>query len=104
MNLEHELTEALNRKQPPPDMVERVLARIDSREAPAGAPSFWHAHRTGLRLAAGLVLIVVIGFGVVRQREARRERQQAEFATRQLLTALQIASKTLNDAKRIVQQ
>lgn len=102
MNLEHELTEALNRKQPPPGMVERVMARIDAREG-----SSWHAHLAGLRLAAGLVglvLLVVIGFGVVRQREARREQQQAEFAARQLMTALQIASEALNDAKRIVRQ
>ena len=104
MNLEHELTEALNRKEPPPGMVERVMARIDSREAPAVGPSFGHAHWAGLRLAVGLVLLVVIGFGVVRQREARRERQQAEFAARQLMTALQIASEALNDARRIVRQ
>jgi hypothetical protein len=102
--LEHELTEALNRKQPPPGMVERVMARIDSREAPAVAPSFRQAHWTRLRLGIALVLLVMIGFGVVRQREVRREQQQAEFATRQLMTALQIASEALNDAKRMVQR
>jgi uncharacterized protein HemX len=103
VNLEHELTEALNRKQPPPGMVDRVMARIESQEMPAAA-SFWRAHRVGLRLAAALVLLMAIGFGVVRRREAQLERQQAEFAARQLMTALQIASETLNDAKRIVRQ
>ena len=104
MKLEHELAEALNRKQPPPGMVERVIARIDSRETPGVTPSFRHAHWAGLRLAVGLVVLVTIGFGVVRQREARQERQQAEFATRQLMTALQIASEALNDARMIVRQ
>ena len=104
MNLDQELAEALRRKQPPPGMVDRVMATIDSRKAPAVAPSFWHAHGAGLRLAAGLVVIVAIGFGVVRQREALRERQEGEFATRKLMTALQIASEALNDAKRIVEQ
>lgn len=104
MNLEHELSEALKRKQPPPDLVDRVMAKIEARETPAASPSFWYAHRTGLRLAASLVLLVALGFGVVRQREARREQQQAEFATKQLMTALQIASETLNDARRMVRQ
>ena len=104
MNLEDELIEALRRKQPPPGMVERVIARIDSREASAPSPSFWHAHWSGLRLAISLVVIVAIGIGLVRQRETRRERQRAEFATRQLMTALQIASETLNDARQIVRQ
>jgi hypothetical protein len=103
VNLEHELGEALKRKQPPPDLVDRVMTRIEARQAPPDAPSFWYAHRTGLGLAASLVLLVAIGFGVVRQREARREQQQAEFAAKQLITALQIASETLNDARRMVQ-
>lgn len=104
MNLEHELTKALDRKHAPPGIAERVMAQIHSREVPAMAPSFWHAHSAGLRLALSLVLLVAIGFGLIRQGEARRERQQAEFATRQLMTALQIASEAINDAKRIVRQ
>jgi len=108
VNLEDKLSEALHRKQPPPGMVERVMARIDRRAAPAVAPSFWHAHWAGLRLAVAAVLaVLIIAFGlgaVVRQREVRRERAQAEFAARQLITALQIASEALNDAKRIVRQ
>jgi hypothetical protein len=104
MIVEHELAAALNRKQPPRGLVERVMARIDSRGAPAEAPSFFRqAHGTPLRLGIALVLLVMmIGVGVVRQREVRREQQQAEFATRQLMIALQIASEALNDAKRIV--
>ena len=105
MNLEQKLSEALHRKQPPPGMVERVMARIDGRAAPAVTPAFWHARWAGLRLAVGAVLIVALGLGVVvRQREVRRERVQAEFAARQLITALQIASEALNDAKRMVRQ
>jgi hypothetical protein len=104
VNLEDELTKALSRKQPPRGMVERVMARIESRE-PAVGLSFRQPFWRRPRFAAALVLLVMtIGFGVFWQREVRLEQQQAEFAARQLMTALQIASQTLNDAKRIVQQ
>ncbi len=104
MNLEHELAEALKRKQPPPGLIGRVMARIDSRDAPAAAPSFWLVYGAGLRLAVGVALLLMIGVGVVWQRETRLERQQGEFAARQLMTALQIASEALNDARRMVGQ
>ncbi len=104
MNLEQELSEALKRKQPPPGLVDRVMARVESGHAAEKAPSFWHTRRAVLGLAAAAVLLVAIGTGVVRQREASREREQGEFAARQLMTALQIASETLNDAKTIVRQ
>lgn len=104
MNLERQLIEALRRKQPPPGMVERVAARINALERPVAAPSFWRAHQAALRFAAGIALVAALGFGVLRQREAQRERGRGEFAAKQLMTALQIASETLNDAQRIVQQ
>jgi hypothetical protein len=104
VNLEQELAEAMKRKQPPPGLAGRVMARIDSREAPASATSFWHFHGAGLRLAVAVTLLVMIGVGVVWQRETRLDRQQGEAAARQLMTALQIASEALNDAKRMVGQ
>jgi hypothetical protein len=102
VNLEQELTNALTRQQAPPGIAERVMARIDSRARPAAAPGLWPW--SGFRLAMGFVLLVMIGFSAVRQDEVRRERQQSEIAARQLMTALQIASEALNDAKRIVRQ
>ena len=97
MNLEQELKDALKRQPPPPDMTGRVMAAIDSREVRARAPSFWRRHPAGLPLAAAATLLVVVGIGVSRQREA--EREQGEAAARQLVTALRIASETLNDVK-----
>ena len=95
MNLEQELKDALKR-QPPPDMAERVMAAIDARKVPAAAAlTLWR--RAGLPLAAAAALLLVVGIGVVRQREA--EREQGEAAARQLVTALRIASETLNEAK-----
>ena len=113
MNLDRQLREALARKNPPPQMVDRVVARIEQRdeEGPGRRDGIARPERrTDLRrvfvlqYAAVLLICLAIGFGVVRQREATRERERAETAARQLLTALQIASETLNDAQRIVQQ
>ena len=55
-------------------------------------------------LAAATIVVISIGFGVARQRAANEERRRGELATRQLMTALQIASETLNDAQRLVKQ
>ena len=103
MNLERQLIDALRRKQPPPGTVERVMARINGQESLA-ARSFWYGHWAGLRHAVGVVVVLSMGFGLVWQREARRERGRAELAAQQLRTALQIASETLNDAQRMVQR
>jgi hypothetical protein len=97
VNLEHELKQALKRQPPAPGMTERVMAAVNSRETAARAPSFWRA-RPGLRLTAAAVLIVAVGVGVARQREASRERLESELAARQLITALRIASEALNKA------
>ena len=102
MNLDRVLSDALTRKAPPADLTDRVVARLGQKSGtPAPRPS-WRAPQTILRLAAALVAVVAIGFGVLRQFDARRERQRGELAARQLVTALQIASETLNDAQRLV--
>lgn len=95
MNLEQELKDALKRQQAPPDMTGRVMAAIGSRPVSAAPQSFWQ--RAGLPLAAAAALLLVVGVGVARQREVQRE--QGEAAARQLVTALRIASETLNSAK-----
>ena len=96
MNLEQELKDALKRQQPPSDMTGRVMAAITSRQASVAPQSLWQ--RAGLPLAAAAALLLVVGIGVVRQRETQRE--QGEAAARQLVTALRIASETLNDARQ----
>jgi hypothetical protein len=104
MNLDRLLQEALARKAPPPDLVDRVVSRIGEHEGSDARLSFWRANQRLLQVAAVFLVVVSIGFGVIREREARRERQQGELAARQLVTALQIASETLSDAQRMVQQ
>ena len=113
MNLDRQLREALARKNPPPDLADRVVARIASEQKsqPVARPerrAYLPAAPKGpayvLRVAAVLVVFIAIGFGVLRQREASREHERAKVAARQLMTALQIASETLNDAQRIVQR
>lgn len=103
MDLEHRLRKALARQEPPADLIARVTARIDRGALPDSRPPFWR-DRPVLALAAVLVVVVSIGFGVRSQLEQRWERQRGERAARQLVTALQIASETLNDAQRIVHQ
>lgn len=99
MNLEQELKDALKRQPPPPGMVERVIATLKVEKPPAAAPSFWRLYRTGIELTAAAALFLVVGIGVVRDREASRERQQGEQAARQLITGLRIASEALNQAR-----
>jgi hypothetical protein len=98
VNLEHELKDALKRQQPAPGLADRVMAAIDSRGTQRGAPSSWWRHRA-LQLAAAAVVIVAVGVGVARQQIADRERERGEAAARQLVTALRIASETLNEAR-----
>jgi hypothetical protein len=102
VNLDDQLSDALKRRQPPPGLVERVMTRIESGVKGAAIP-FWRRPAFALRLATAAVLVAAIGAGIVRQRDARLEQQRGEMATRQLMTALQIASEALNDAKRSVQ-
>jgi len=103
MDLEHRLRKALARQEPPADLVDRVTARIERGALRETRPPLWRA-RPVLAFAAVVVVVVSIGFGLRSQLEQRRERERGELAARQLVTALQIASETLNDAQRIVHQ
>src|SRR6185436_5108945 len=103
--------EALARRSPPRDLVEEVIAHIDSpqQSPPIARPERWiavFAQPTGrvYAFAAAIIVVISIGFGVARQRAANEERLRGELATRQLMTALHIASETLNDAQRLVKQ
>jgi negative regulator of sigma E activity len=107
MNMDHELHDALRRKQAPHDLADRVLARINQGEAPskqgaapskqgAGATS-WRSGSTGSNvrrwLAAAAVLAVTVGGA-----ERYYQQQQAAEAVRvqdELRIALQITSDTL---------
>jgi hypothetical protein len=101
MTLDRQLRDALAPKHPRRDLVEAVVAQLASHE-----PSR-PIRRPMVRVyafAAAIVAIISIGFGVAQQRAVNEERRRGELATRQLMTALAIASETLNDAQRLVKQ
>ena len=115
IGLEDELREALRRTEPPPDLAERVLARIgQSGRVNSPTPSelvraslwsrlrswFWRpAVRWALATAACCVLIAAV---VIARQRAQRAR--AELAREQLEVALQLASGKLNRAFREVRR
>ena len=93
MNIDHELRDALRRKEAPRDLAERVLERITEAPAP---PSRRPAQTSGIRrwlAAAAVFAIAVTGAGRYYsslQREAEAARVQEEIRI-----ALQITSETL---------
>src|SRR6185436_20539001 len=96
MNMDRELHDALQRKQAPDDLADRVLARINSdatQPARAGAGS-----SPVLRwLAAAAVLAITVGGA-----ERYYTQQQAAEAAR-VQQELQIALKITNDTLAVVQ-
>jgi len=124
--LEDDLREALRRKEPPPDLAERVLARIGhisptgqtgqvsspaaSRPTPSEAvkTSTWSRLRSwlwrpGVRWALATAACCVLIAAVVVARQ-RAQRARAEAAREQLEVALQLASGKLNRAFREVRR
>ena len=101
MNLDRQLRDALAPKSPSRDLVEEVVGKLGAKQPlrPIARPM-----TRIYALAAAIIVIVSIGFGVARQRAINDEQRRAEAATRQLMTALHIASETLNDAQRLVKQ
>jgi hypothetical protein len=113
--LEDELREALRRKEPPPDLAERVLARI-GRTGRVSSPTpsevvtanlwsrlgswFW---RPGVRWALATAACCVLIAAVVVARQ-RAQRAKAEVAREKLEVALQLASGKLNRAFREVRR
>lgn len=94
MNIDHELRDALRRKQAPADLAERVLARINEQPAVRqAAPASSGAQGMRRWLAAAAVLAVAAGGAeryYTQQRAAEAARVQQE-----LRIALQITSDTL---------
>ncbi len=121
--LEDELREALRRKEPPPDLAQRVLARVghigqagqissaaSSRRTPSEVvkTSAWNRLRSWLwqprvrwALATAMCCVLIAAVVVGRQ---RAQRAKAEAAREQLEVALQLASGKLNRAFREVRR
>jgi len=90
MNLDHELKEALWRKEPPAGFTERVLAAID-RDGVAVRPP-----RRGWRAAAAAALLFAIAGGGTAVRVIH--------AKQQMLAALHITGAKLHDARNQVHE
>lgn len=91
---ERELRQALERKPAPPSLKRRILQKRDERRTEkVHVQAVWWQ-----RLAASLLIVGVIAGGYSwRQVE---ERRKGEEAKQQVLTALRITNRALNDMNR----
>lgn len=89
---ERELKQALERRPAPPGLKARILAarwqrRKDTR----------HSHSVlWMRLAASLLIVVLIGGAIRWNFQRLEERRRGELARQQVLTALRITNHALN--------
>lgn len=93
-DFERELKAALERRPAPPSLKRRVLQgriqRRRGRQRRAQASMIW------MRLAATLLIVALLGGGLRWGLEQREERRQGEEARRQVMIALRITGKALN--------
>ena len=93
MNMDQELRDALQRKQAPPDLADRVLARINNGEATTASNRGPGSNGVFRWLAAAAVLAIAVGGAetyYTQQQAAETARVQEE-----LRIALQITHDTL---------
>lgn len=93
MNIDHELRDALRRKQAPADFADRVLARIDAGK-PQAQPGGAGAHPVLRWLAAAAVLAVAAG-GAERYYTQQQQAAEAARVQEELRIALQITNDVL---------
>ena len=93
MNMDRELHDALQRKQAPDDLADRVLARINSG-ATQPARSGGGTNPVMRWLAAAAVLAVTVG-GAERYYTQQQQAAEAARVQEELRVALQITSDTL---------
>jgi hypothetical protein len=94
MNMDQELRDALQRKQAPGDLADRVLARINNGEG-ATASNRGPGSSGVLRwLAAAAVLAIVAG-GAERYYTERQQAEETARVKEELRVALQITNDTL---------
>lgn len=105
MNLEHELTKALRRQEPPDGFEQNVMARIASGERVRQPQTHAWRLRFVLPLAASVLVAVGAAYYVdhEQQRNTQAQRAQAERATRDVSRALQITSETLESMRTKLQ-
>jgi hypothetical protein len=90
MNIEHELQNAMRRKQPSPDFTGRVLARLDPpHAAPAAAPSRLR------RWLAAAAAVALLASGGARYYSHQQSVAEADRVNQEIRLALQITSEKL---------
>jgi hypothetical protein len=104
--LEDDLKIALRREEPPEDFTERVLARLNHREAPE--PGWWERLAVLLRpprvqwVALSVIASVMIPVAGVQYRKEVRLRAEGESAKQQLMLAVRVAGNKLHGVQKKV--
>ena len=95
MNLEQELRRALKRKDPPSGFHDKVLSRIAADDTVRTPATVRRWPRVALPVAASLMLAFGGTYYIHRQqeRQAREQLAQTEHVAREVVLALQIASR-----------
>lgn len=104
MNLDHDLRRAFRRQPAPPDLADRVMARLDTRDAaPAAAPSTSVRSAT-VRWLAAAAAIMVTAVGGAQYYSHRQVAAEAERVQNEVRLALQIAGEKLALLQRKLQE
>ncbi len=90
---EKELQQALQRRPAPPSLQGKVMERR-GRQSAERRRSHWIVWQ---RLAAGLVLAAILGGAMEWQLHRAEDRRRGEEARRQVMTALRITGRALNE-------
>jgi uncharacterized protein HemX len=93
---EQELKQALERRPAPPGLKRKIMEQRKARRAER--PWFAVPHlATWMKVAATLVMVAILGGGGLEWRARKAEEQRkGEAARQQVLTALRITSRALN--------
>jgi hypothetical protein len=98
---EQDLQQVLERRPAPPSLKRKIMEQRAARQARG---TWWqrlwapfHAHtRIWVQVTATLILVALLGGGVKLGVEKREEDRRGEEAKQQVMTALKITSKALN--------
>ena len=128
MNIEHDLQRALRRKAAPPDLADRVLARVAGEERRSGvpvdrerttsSPQGMPPRRSGrpegtplrrsgrqgplqhVRWLAAAAAVVLVASGAARYYASQQEAAEAERVKQEVRVALQITSEVFSRAQQ----
>lgn len=90
---EKELQQVLQRRPAPPSLKRKVMARR-GLEITERRHHYWVAWK---RVAAGLVLAAMLGGAMEWQLQRAEDRRRGEEARRQVMTALRVTERALNE-------